>query len=91
MRGAYILRSIGSSEFAYEKSKEKLLNLNIESTGARSMLFTSVVDEHVDDAEEFNAPEGSRQTRQMRLGTSINLESHITVSVHHSITPRYNV
>ena len=81
------MRSIGSSEFAYEKSKGKLLDLNIESTGVRSMLFTSVVDEHVDDAEDYNAPEGSRQTRQMRLGTSINLDSHITVSVHPSITP----
>lgn len=44
------------------------------------MRFTSVADDPMADIGEYDAPEGSKQGRLMRLATSINLDSHITVS-----------
>ena len=48
----------------------------------QSIFFTSVVDDQIDNAGEYDAPERSRQGYLMRLGASINLDSHITVSRH---------
>ncbi len=79
MPGAYILRNLNSFDFLYEKGRDKLLSLNIETNDEQGILFTSVVDDQIDDAGEPNAPEGSRQGRLMRLGTSVNLDSRITV------------
>ncbi|OTB01522.1 hypothetical protein M426DRAFT_63971 [Hypoxylon sp. CI-4A] len=77
--GAYILRNLNSSDFRFEAGKGKLLSLDLETPGRQSVHFTSVVDEPVDDAEDFDRQEKSRQGRLMRLGTSINLDSQLTV------------
>ncbi len=47
--------------------------------GRHNILYTSVVDDVVDEMDEFGAQENSRQARLMRLGTSINLDSRLTV------------
>lgn len=77
--GAYILRNLNSTDFRYETGKEKLLGLNLEMPGRQSILYTSVVDDAVDEMHEFEGQDNSRQARLMRLGTSINLDSRLTV------------
>lgn len=77
--GAYILRNLNSTDFRYETGKEKLLGLNLEMPGRQSILYTSVVDDAVDEMHEFEGQDNSRQARLMRLGTSINLDSRLTI------------
>ncbi|KAI1407499.1 muts domain V-domain-containing protein [Hypoxylon sp. FL1857] len=79
MQGAYILRNLNSADFRYDAGKGKLLALNLETPGRQSVLFTSVVDEPVDEIDDFGGQENSKQARLMRLGTSINLDSRLTV------------
>ncbi|KAI0154499.1 muts domain V-domain-containing protein [Hypoxylon sp. FL1284] len=76
---AYILRNLNSADFRYEAGKEKLLGLNLEMAGGRNVLFTSVVDDVVEETDEVGAQENSRQARLLRLGTSINLDSRLTI------------
>ncbi|KAI2616425.1 muts domain V-domain-containing protein [Hypomontagnella submonticulosa] len=79
MQSAYILRNLNSTDFRYDSGKGKLLGLNLETAGHQSVLFTSVVDDAVDGADGFDGQENSRQARSMRLGTSINLDSRLTI------------
>ncbi|KAI2466390.1 muts domain V-domain-containing protein [Annulohypoxylon bovei var. microspora] len=78
-RSAYILRNLNSADFRYDTGKAKLLGLNLETLGHQSVLYTSVVDEVVDEADDFGGQENSKQARLMRLGTSINLDSRLTI------------
>ncbi|OTB16046.1 hypothetical protein K445DRAFT_351925 [Daldinia sp. EC12] len=78
-QSAYILRNLNSADFRYEAGKGKLLALNLETPGPQSVLFTSVVDDIVDEADNNIGHESSRQGRLMRLGTSINLDSRLTI------------
>ncbi|KAI0882714.1 muts domain V-domain-containing protein [Annulohypoxylon maeteangense] len=77
-RSAFILRNLNSTDFRYDVGKTKLLALNLEALGHQSVLYTSIVDEVVDDADGFGE-ENSKQARLMRLGTSINLDSRLTI------------
>lgn len=86
MQSAYILRNLNSTDFRYDSGKGKLLGLNLETAGHQSVLFTSVVDDAVDGADGFDGQENSRQARSMRLGTSINLDSRLTVGFYHPTT-----
>ncbi|KAI1763423.1 muts domain V-domain-containing protein [Hypoxylon sp. FL1150] len=79
LQSAYILRNLNSSDFRYESGREKLLGLNLEMPGRHNMLYTSVVDEVVDEMDEYGGQKNSRQARLMRLGTSINLDSRLTI------------
>ncbi|KAK6078726.1 MutS domain V [Seiridium cupressi] len=74
--GAYILRNLTAPEFRYDTAKEKLLGLRIQSQGDLTMLFTNVADECMDDHDEY---QDSMQGSLMRLGTSINLDSRLTI------------
>ncbi|KAI1467344.1 muts domain V-domain-containing protein [Daldinia caldariorum] len=76
---AYILRNLNSADFRYEAGKGKLLALSLETPGRQSVLFTSVVDDVADEADNNARHESSRQGRLMRLGTSINLDSRLTI------------
>ncbi|KAI0140145.1 muts domain V-domain-containing protein [Hypoxylon sp. NC0597] len=76
---AYILRNLNSADFRYDAGRGKLLALNLETPGRQSVLFTSVIDEAVDETDEFGGQENSKQARLMRLGTSINLDSRLTI------------
>ncbi|KAK6958086.1 hypothetical protein Daesc_000879 [Daldinia eschscholtzii] len=76
---AYILRNLNSADFRYEAGKGKLLALNLQTPGPQSVLFTSVIDDIVDEADNNAGHESSRQGRLMRLGTSINLDSRLTI------------
>ena len=76
--GSYVLRSLTTAEFKYESAKEKLLGLHVESRGQQTMIFASVVDEPVD---EHYDQDGSMLGSLMRLGTSINLESRLSVGL----------
>ncbi|KAI8957462.1 muts domain V-domain-containing protein [Daldinia sp. FL1419] len=78
-QSAYILRTLNSVDFRYEGGKGKLLSLNLETPGHQSVLFTSVVDDAADEADDIAGHENSRQGRLMRLGTSINLDSRLTI------------
>ncbi|CAJ2513306.1 Uu.00g014250.m01.CDS01 [Anthostomella pinea] len=76
--GAYILRNLNSADFRYDTGKDKLLGLDLEMAGRQSMLYTTVVDEGIVE-DDHGGQEGSRQGRLMRLGTSVNLDSQLTV------------
>ncbi|KAI1104166.1 muts domain V-domain-containing protein [Jackrogersella minutella] len=79
-RSAYILRNLNSTDFRYDTGKGKLLGLNLETLGHQSVLYTSVVDEVVDEDDDFGGgQENSKQARIMRLRTSINLESRLMI------------
>ncbi|KAI2621077.1 muts domain V-domain-containing protein [Hypoxylon sp. NC1633] len=80
LQSAYILRSLNSTDFRYDSGKEKLLGLDLETPGRQSILYTSVVDDTVNDNGEIEAQENSRQGRLMRLATSINLDSRLTIA-----------
>ncbi|XXG99069.1 hypothetical protein Hte_005403 [Hypoxylon texense] len=69
----------GNQNFRYEVGREKLLGLDLEMPGRHNILYTSVVDGGVDEMDEFGTQENSRQARLMRLGTSINLDSRLTI------------
>lgn len=75
--GSYVLRSLATSEFKYDSAREKLLNLRIESQEQERMIFASVVDEQADEHDGQNR---SMLGSLMRLGTSVNLESQLSVS-----------
>ncbi|ORY66344.1 muts domain V-domain-containing protein [Pseudomassariella vexata] len=77
--GPYALRILKSADFRYESAKEKLLGLEIQTQGERSMLYASVTDEGVDAGDEYGEQQGSAQGSLMRLGTSVNLDSHAAI------------
>lgn len=86
LQSAYILRNLNSADFRYDVGKGKLLALNLETPGRQSVLFTSVVDDIMDEADDIGGHESSRQGRLMRLGTSINLDSRLTVRYYNLFT-----
>ncbi|XDG10457.1 hypothetical protein ABKA04_010072 [Annulohypoxylon sp. FPYF3050] len=78
-QSAFILRNLNSTDFRYDTGKAKLLALDLETLGQQSVLYTSVTDEMVDEADGFGGEENSKQARLMRLGTLINLDSRLTI------------
>lgn len=78
-QSAFILRNLNSTDFRYDTGKAKLLALDLETLGHQSVLYTSVADEMVNEADGFGGEENSKQARLMRLGTLINLDSRLTV------------
>ncbi|KAI0443128.1 muts domain V-domain-containing protein [Xylaria telfairii] len=76
--GAYILRDLNSTDFRYEAGKNRLLDLHLGMDGPQSMIYTTVVDDTVVDVDNYQDG-GSRQGRLMRLATSINLDSRLTI------------
>ncbi|KAI1079458.1 muts domain V-domain-containing protein [Whalleya microplaca] len=79
IQGAYILRDLNSADFRYDSGKDKLLGLDLEMSGRQSMVYTSVVDDTIDETDDYSGQRGSRQGRLIRLGTSINLDSRLTI------------
>ncbi|KAI1336455.1 muts domain V-domain-containing protein [Xylariaceae sp. FL0016] len=79
LQGAYILRNLNSGDFRYSTGKDKLLSLNFAMQGPQSMLYMSAVDDDLDVADMYESYGGSRQSRMMKLGTAINLDSELTV------------
>ncbi|KAI0165541.1 muts domain V-domain-containing protein [Xylariaceae sp. FL1272] len=83
LQGAYILRNLNSSDFRFETGRQKLLSLELGMNARPSMLYTTVVDEAVFEADPSTnhneGPEGSKHNQLMRLATSINIDSKITV------------
>ncbi|KAI2635026.1 putative MSH5 protein [Xylaria nigripes] len=75
--GAFILRNLNSADFRYETGKNKLLELRLGMDGPRNVLYTSVVDDTM--AEANGQSQGSRQGQLMRLAASINLDSQLTI------------
>ncbi|KAI0125765.1 muts domain V-domain-containing protein [Xylariales sp. AK1849] len=80
-RGAYVLRKVKTADFRYDSAREKLLSLQIQSQGDQTMLYRSVADEPADlyAGEDHEGQQGSIQAASMRLGTSVNLESRLTI------------
>lgn len=76
--GAYILRNLNSVDFRYDTGKNKLLDLHLGIDGPQSMLYTTVVDDDMLEADNHHS-RGSRQGQLMRLATSVNLDSQLTV------------
>ncbi|KAI0012933.1 muts domain V-domain-containing protein [Xylariaceae sp. FL0662B] len=79
LQGAYVLRDLNSTDFRYDAGRDKLLGLDLEMSGRQSMLYTSVVDDTIDETDDHSGQGGSRQGRLIRLGTSINLDSRLTI------------
>ncbi|KAI1197518.1 muts domain V-domain-containing protein [Nemania serpens] len=77
-RGAYILRNLNSVDFRYEAGKNKLLDLCLGMDGPQTMLYTTVVDDAVPEADGHHS-RGSRQGHLMRLATFIDLDSQLTI------------
>lgn len=78
IRGAYILRTVGSVEFSYENAKSHLLNINFDSLSTQTMRFITVSG---NEAEGEVDMAGQRQGKLMRLATWIDLDSRFSVSL----------
>ncbi|KAF3764856.1 hypothetical protein M406DRAFT_259223 [Cryphonectria parasitica EP155] len=77
-RGAYILRTLGSSKFNYESAKSHLMNLDLDALGSRTMHFNTVAEEEADSA--VGGQSGSHgHARLLRLATFVNLDSRFSV------------
>lgn len=81
--GAYVLRTLGSSEFNYESAKKHLMNLNFDALGSRTMYFNTVAEEEV-NVEAGDHTNNHGRGRLMRLATWVNLDSHFSVSFYDS-------
>ena len=79
VRGAWVLRSLGSSEFSYDSAVRQLLNLNFEFLGAQTMQFNTVAEDELDDVQTGDVRVGQKQNKLMRLATLINLDSRLSV------------
>jgi DNA mismatch repair protein MSH5 len=77
--GAYILRTISSSEFRYETAREQLLNLKPDHLHSQTVQFHTVVEDEAVDDLDGDATGGQKQSRLMRLSTLINLDSTVSV------------
>ncbi|KAJ2987793.1 hypothetical protein NUW58_g4315 [Xylaria curta] len=77
MPGAYILRNLNSTDFRYERGTSMLLTLHLEMDGPQSMLYTTVVDDAIPEADKHSR--GSRQGQLMRLAMFVNLDSRLTI------------
>lgn len=78
IRGAYILRTVGSLEFSYESAKSHLLSLNLDSLSPQTMHFNTVSGSEADGERDMD---GQRQGKLMRLATWIDLDSRFSVSL----------
>lgn len=76
IRGAYILRTVGSVEFSYESAKSQLLALNFDSLRPQTMHFNTVTG---NEAEAEVDMAGQRQGKLMRLATWIDLDSRFSI------------
>ncbi|KAH9891518.1 muts domain V-domain-containing protein [Xylariomycetidae sp. FL2044] len=79
LHGAYILRNLNSTDFRYDVGREKLLCLNLEMLGHQNIVYTSVVDDTIEEDGGNDGRVGSKQGRLMRLGASVNLDSRLTI------------
>lgn len=80
-RGSYILRTLGASEFNYDRAKGHLMNLNLDGLGSRTMHFNTVAEENVTDGIDQRT-DGHGQGKLMRLATWVNLDSRLSVSLN---------
>lgn len=78
IRGAWILRTVGSVEFSYENAKSHLLTLNLDSLSPQTMRFNTVSGNEAEGDGEMN---GQRQGKLIRLATWIDLDSRFSVSL----------
>lgn len=79
MRGVWVLRSLGASEFNYDSAVNQLLNLDFASLGVQSMQFNTVAEDELDEVQTRGIRVGQRENKQMRLATLINLDSRLSV------------
>lgn len=75
------MRTLKAADFRPEAGKEKLLGLDVQTNGDQTMLYASVADEIFDAGDDCGGHRQSVQGSLMRLGTSINLDSSLTVSL----------
>lgn len=78
IRGAYILRTLGSVEFNYETAKSHLVNLDLDSLRRRTMHFNTVAGDEAEGGADMN---DERHARLLQLATWINLDSRFSVSL----------
>lgn len=81
--GAYILRTLSSSEFNYERAKRHLMNLGLGALGSPMMHFNTVAEEETDGVAD-DPTHIRAQGRLMRLATWVNLDSRFSVSYYSS-------
>lgn len=81
-RGAYVLRTLGSSEFNYDRAEKQLMKLNFDALGPQTMHFNTVAEEENDLGAEDETRNYARG-RLMRLATWIDLDSRFSVSLRH--------
>lgn len=77
IRGAYILRTLGSVEFNYESAKSHLVNLDLDALRPRTMHFNTVAGDEAEIGADMN---DERHARMLQLATWINLDSRSSVS-----------
>lgn len=82
--GAYILRTLSSSEFNYERAKRHLVNLDLGALGSQMMNFNTVAEEEADGVAD-DPTHIRAQGRLMRLATWANLDSRLSVSYYSSL------
>ncbi|KAL8419470.1 hypothetical protein RB594_002618 [Gaeumannomyces avenae] len=78
MKGAYVLQAIGSSEFDPHTAKARLAKLKLDTLGHPDLLMTTAGEYDPMDTEEDRPRLGQVQA-SLRLGSLINLQSHLSV------------
>ena len=73
--GSFILRGLQSSEFSAESAKERLVNLQLDSSMPATASFSAGVVGYEDDASRKE----SLAFKSMRCGGSIDLSSEVSV------------
>lgn len=77
IRGAYILRTLGSVEFNYESAKSHLINLDLDSLRHRTLHFNTVAGDEAEGGADMN---DHIHAKLLQLATWINLDSRFSVS-----------
>ncbi|KAL8370967.1 hypothetical protein RB595_001023 [Gaeumannomyces hyphopodioides] len=78
MKGAYVLRAIGSSEFDPHTAKARLAKLKLDPLGHPDLLMTTAGECNPMDTEEDRPHLGQVQA-SLRLGSLVGLQSHLSI------------
>ena len=85
--GPFTLRSIASADFTYDSAIDRLLAQASETPPLSRLFVTGVCDNTADSRDRYRdtKPGELQGLKILRLGSSINLESRLSVSLAHSL------
>jgi hypothetical protein len=75
--GTHLIRIVGAYEFDYRSGRDHLIDLVSSTVGPQLSILSSVAEHHIDFEATWDSE--SRQSKAIRLGARINLDSHLSV------------